>query len=127
MPSFRAEMEIDGVAHPLNSMHFYSTRKRDPKGRPSSHTAWVFVLDIDIPEDSAITAWMVDKNSKKDATITFFNAEDDSALKKWELKEAICYTMVEKFIADVGYMKTILKIAGKEISNGDATLVYDDK
>lgn len=127
MPSFRAEIEVDAVALPLNSMHFYSTRNRDPKGRPSSHTTWVFVLDVDIQEDSALTAWMVDKNSKKDVTITFFNADDDSTLKKWQLKEAVCYYMVEKFISDVGYMKTILKIAGKEITNGEATLVYDSK
>ncbi|MBC7891984.1 MAG: hypothetical protein H7Y12_07235 [Sphingobacteriaceae bacterium] len=127
MPSFRAELEVDGATHPLNTLHFYSSRKRDPKGRPSSHTMWVVVVDIDIVEDSAITAWMVDKNAKKDATITFYNADDDSTLKKWELKQAICYTMNEKFISDLGFMRTVLKISGKEISNGDSTMKFEDK
>ena len=125
MASFRADLEVDGVTHPLNRLHFYSKRKRDPKGRPSSKSSWIVVVAIDVEEDSTITGWMVDKNGVKDATITYYNSDDDSVLKTWTLKKAMCYSMTEKFIADAEFMSTTLLITGEEISNGNATLKYD--
>ncbi|MBB5285575.1 hypothetical protein HNQ92_003735 [Rhabdobacter roseus] len=125
MASFRADLEVDGVIHPLSRLHFYSSRKRDPKGRPSSKSSWIVVAAIDVEEDSTITGWMVDKNGVKDATITYYNSDDDSVLKTWTLKKAMCYSMTEKFIADAEFMSTTLLITGEEISNGNATLKYD--
>ncbi|GAB2790119.1 hypothetical protein GCM10027275_38730 [Rhabdobacter roseus] len=83
------------------------------------------VAAIDVEEDSTITGWMVDKNGVKDATITYYNSDDDSVLKTWTLKKAMCYSMTEKFIADAEFMSTTLLITGEEISNGNATLKYD--
>ena len=125
MASFKAELEVDGVTHPLNRLNFYSNRKRDVKGRPSSKCAWFVVVAIDVVEDSTITAWMVDKNGSKEATITYYNADDDSVLKKWTLKNTLCYSMSEKFIADADFMSTTLLLIGDEVSNGNAALKND--
>ncbi|GAB4021324.1 hypothetical protein GCM10028808_65760 [Spirosoma migulaei] len=125
MPSFKAELEVEGVTHPLNRLHFYSNRKRDARGRPSSKSAWIVVAVIDVTEDSTITGWMIDKNGHKEAKITYYNADDDSVLKTWTLKQAMCYSMTEKFISDAGFMSTTLLIVGDEITNGNASLKYD--
>jgi hypothetical protein len=125
MASFKAELEVDGVVHPLNRFNFYTTRKRDAKGRPSSRSSWVAVASIDVHEDTTITGWMVDKNAHKDAKVTYYNADDDSVLKTWTFKQANCYAMTEKFISDVEFMSTTLLIVGEEVTNGNATLKFD--
>ncbi|MBC7891986.1 MAG: hypothetical protein H7Y12_07245 [Sphingobacteriaceae bacterium] len=125
MPSFKSEMEVDGETYSLLRTHFYGFRKRDPKGRPSSKAGWMVVMQMDLREESTISSWMLDKNSKKEVTIKFYNADDDSTLKEWQLTEAVCYNMSESFIADAGFMLTTILVAGTEIGNGNATLKYD--
>ena len=127
MASFKAELEVDGETYKLKRVFFTATRKRDNNGRPASATNWQIMVALDAIEEGTFTEWMVDPKMQKDATVKFYNIDEDSVLKQWDMKGAYCYAMKEWFVSDASVMVTNLIIAGQEISNGNATLKFDWK
>ncbi len=128
MPSFHAQLDVDGTLYPVNRLFFTASRKRDDRGKPASGTIWRLIVSIDAVAQGPFAAWMFDAKMAKDIRLVYYNAtgqDESETLKEWSFKEVLAYGMVEVFIGDASFQTTNLVIAGKEVSNGNATLTLE--
>ncbi|MCY7352985.1 MAG: hypothetical protein LH606_20400 [Cytophagaceae bacterium] len=128
MASFHAQLEVDNNLYPVNRVFFTASRKRSDKGKPASGTTWRVIICIDAVEQGPFAAWMFDPKMQKDVRLVYYNAEGEDEgkiLKEWNFRGTLAFGMVELFIGDASFQTTNFVLAGKEVSNGNATLTYD--
>jgi hypothetical protein len=124
MSSFAATFKLDGNDFPVISCVYSFGQALDAKGQPSSDIQGGNIsLQIAASDDSSIIGWMIDPNGKKNGSIVFKRADQDSTLKEIQFEEGFCVGYSESFTANSTNPMTItLNISAKKISVGDATL-----
>ena len=124
MASFAATFNLDGNEFQVLSCVYSFGQGTDAKGQPSSDVQGGNIsLQIAASDDSSIIGSMIDPNGKKNGSIVFKRADQDSTLKEVKFEDGFCVGYTESFNANSTMPMTItLNISAKKISVGDASL-----
>jgi len=123
MSSFAATFKFDGNEFSVISCNYSFGQGLDSKGQPSTDVVGGTIsLQIAASDDSSIIGWMIDPSGKKDGSIVFKRADQDSTLKEVKFEEGYCVGYSESFNANSSMPMTItLNISAKKVSVGDAS------
>ena len=123
MSSFAATFKLDGNEFSVLTCTYSFGQGIDSKGQPSSDVqGGTISLQIAASDDSSIIGWMIDPNGKKNGSIVFKRADQDSTLKEVQFEDGYCIGYSESFNANASMTMTItLNISAKKVSVGDAS------
>ena len=120
--SFKAELDVDGKTWSIRRMYTNIHRATDKKGRPASTPGWDIYIMIDVTDENSLMNWMVDPSKQLDGKITLYKTDQDAKLKEISFKKAYCTYLADLFQSDESYTSCQIRIAGKDIHIGSASL-----